>query len=76
MWKGYLTDKLKEYCNQKELEIELVHTSGHATLDDLKAFAGALKPKVLIPIHTFESEKYPKLFKNVKVLEDGEDFEI
>jgi len=76
MWEGYLTEEFKQYCNQKELKIELVHTSGHATLEDLKAFAGALKPKVLIPIHTFEPEKYPDLFNNVRVLNDGEVFEL
>ena len=76
MWKGYLTEEFKEYCNKKELKIELVHTSGHATLEDLKAFAGALKPKVLIPIHTFEPEKYPDLFNNVRLLNDGEVFEL
>ena len=76
MWEGYLTDEFKEYCNQKKLEIEYVHTSGHATLDDLKAFAKALKPKALIPIHTFEPEKYPDLFDNVRILNDSEVFSL
>ena len=76
MWKGYLTEEFNEYCNKKGLSIESVHTSGHATLEDLKAFAGTLKPKVLIPIHTFEPEKYPDLFNNVRVLNDGEVFEL
>ncbi len=76
MWKGYLTEEFKEYCNKKGLNIEPVHTSGHATLEDLKAFAGALKPKVLIPIHTFEPEKYPDLFNNVRLLNDGDVFKL
>jgi len=53
MWEGYLTDKFKEYSAQKGLIIEQLHTSGHADVEDLKAFANALNPGTLIPIHTF-----------------------
>ena len=72
LWEGYLTDKFKTYCRENGLEIEIVHTSGHATLEDLQAFAKALKPKTLIPIHTFEAERFPTLFDNVRLLKDGE----
>lgn len=54
MWNGYLTDEFKEYCAKKGLSIEEVHTSGHATAEDLKTFVDAINPKTLIPIHTFE----------------------
>ena len=74
MWDGYLKPEFEEYCAKKGLIIEKVHTSGHATIDDLKAFSDALKPGVLIPIHTFEAERYPDLFQNVKLLKDGESF--
>ena len=76
MWEGYLTDKFRDYCKDKGIEIKQIHTSGHAILKDLKAFAGALKPKKLIPVHTFEPEQYPSLFKNVRVLNDREAFEL
>ena len=76
MWDGYLKPDFEEYCAKKGLIIEKVHTSGHATIDDLKAFSDALKPGVLIPIHTFEAERYPGLFQNVKLLKDGEVFLI
>jgi len=72
MWGGYLTDKFREYCRGKGIAIRQIHTSGHATLRDLKAFANALKPKTLIPIHTFEPGQYPALFKNVRIMKDGE----
>jgi ribonuclease J len=72
MWEGYLTEKFKDYCKQKGIEIESVHTSGHATIEDLRAFAKALNPKMLVPIHTFASEKYQDLFENVKMLDDKE----
>ncbi|MEI8349870.1 MAG: MBL fold metallo-hydrolase [Candidatus Omnitrophota bacterium] len=76
MWEGYLDDKFRQYCKEQGLTIEQIHTSGHATVEDLKVFAKALNPKTLIPIHTFESKKYPAIFKNVKVLKDGEEFKI
>ena len=72
MWEGYLTDKFRSFCVQKNLTIEHVHTSGHATLEDLKTFANALNPKRLVPIHTFEGKQFPALFQNVKILKDGE----
>ena len=76
MWQGYLTDKFKGYCRDKGLDIEQVHTSGHATVEDLEAFAKAISPKTLIPIHTFEGKHYPEMFENVRILKDGEFFEI
>lgn len=76
MWEGYLTEKFKNFITQKKLSIETVHTSGHATIQDLKAFAEALNPKILIPIHTFESGQYPALFRNVQVLHDREVFDV
>lgn len=81
-WQGYLNKdspdsrKFKAFISKYELDLEHVHTSGHATVDKLKRFAKALNPKTLIPIHTFEKNKYPGLFKNVKVLSDGEELEV
>lgn len=72
MWEGYLTDVFKRYCAQKGISIKQIHTSGHAVVEDLKAFAEAMNPKMLIPIHTFEARKYPSFFKNTRALQDGE----
>ena len=74
MYEKYLTEEFKAKCGRKGIEIEHVHTSGHATVEDLKTFASVLSPKTLIPIHTFEPEKYSVLFKNVRMLNDGEEF--
>lgn len=81
-WQGYLdknspdSKRFKTFVSKYELDLEHVHTSGHATVDKLKRFAIALNPKILVPIHTFKKEKYTNLFNNVKVLNDGEEFEI
>lgn len=76
MWEGYLTDEFRQYCKDNGLVLEEVHTSGHAAIEDLKAFANAIKPNMLIPIHTFEAERYPSLFRHVKLLKDGEELTI
>lgn len=76
MWEGYLTEEFKKWIAEKGMAIEYVHTSGHATLQDLKVFANALKPKTLIPIHTFEPGQYTALFKNVRIMKDGEVLEV
>ena len=71
MWDGYLKEEFVRYCVNKRLIMEMVHTSGHATVEDLKTIAKALKPAILVPIHTFNPELYQGLFKNCKVLKDG-----
>ena len=81
-WQGYLkkdsydSRRFKAFLDKYNLDLEYVHTSGHATLDDLKKFARAMNPKTIIPIHTFYADKYTELFKNVRVLNDGEVFTI
>jgi len=76
MYEKYLTEEFKAKCDRKGIEIEHVHTSGHATVGDLQAFAAALNPRVTIPIHTFFADEYKELFKNAEVLKDGQVFNI
>ncbi|MCX6759786.1 MAG: MBL fold metallo-hydrolase, partial [Candidatus Nealsonbacteria bacterium] len=54
MWDGYLSEGFRAFCKSKVLTLEYIHTSGHANLEDLKTFASAMNPIMLIPIHTFE----------------------
>jgi ribonuclease J len=72
LWEGYLTDKFVDFCAKNNLIIKKVHASGHATPKDLKNFAKALNPRVLIPIHTFYANRYKDLFSRVKILKDNE----
>lgn len=76
MWDGYLSEGFRAFCKDNGLNLEYIHTGGHAKPEDLKAFASAMKPRILIPIHTFEPNSYPNLFKNVKILSDGEVLDI
>jgi len=73
MWHGYLErSDLSQFLKTHDIPITEIHTSGHAYVGQLKRLAGALKPRFIIPIHTFYPEKYPDIFPNVIQLKDGE----
>ena len=72
-WAGYWnTDKfVRPYCEKHGLQRRQIHTSGHASTNDLKQLADAIGPKMIIPIHTFHPGDYVHRFKNVVVAYDG-----
>jgi ribonuclease J len=79
-WEGYLKEgpaaQLKADCAARRIPFEIIHTSGHASVADLKRLAAAVRPKMLIPIHTFEAKRFPELFRNVMLRQDGEWWEV
>jgi ribonuclease J len=48
-----------------------IHTSGHASLADLKRLARAINAKQVVPIHSFEPGRYPEFFDRVEILIDN-----
>ena len=84
-WKGYLDYSSDDYFGAEEIAalkddpqvaFNYAHTSGHATLDDLKSFAQAIKPKTVVPVHTEFGEDYSDHFENVATIEDDSPFEL
>lgn len=82
-WLGYLDGKHSEYFGSDEISacrsdpavnFIYAHTSGHAPLRDLQKLAAALKPRMLVPIHTEDAEGFRKTFDNVMTLKDGSTF--
>jgi ribonuclease J len=82
-WLGYLDgnhadyfgcDRIAAYRKDPEVNFVYAHTSGHAPLQDLQKLAAALKPKMLVPIHTEDAEGFRSNFENVTTLMDGETF--
>ena len=78
MWDGYLSGKNK---NQKLVDLlkgrdwVSLHTSGHATADDLREVGETVNPrKGIIPIHSEAPEKFSELFPAYNVVRpvDGE----
>ena len=72
MWEGYVTDRFSATLKRHKIDYHYIHTSGHAVLGDLQKLAEALKPKSLIPIHTFHAHEYSRYFENVRLVNDGE----
>ena len=76
-WAGYLPSPANQdflaKLKARGADLEVIHTSGHASIMDLKRLAAALAPDVLVPVHTFEGDRYAELFgANVAQRSDGE----
>jgi ribonuclease J len=77
MWHGYLErSNLQDFLESNGIPILEIHTSGHAYVSQLKMMVDALKPRWIIPIHTFHPEKFEELFPNVIQAGDGETMSI
>ncbi len=81
MWEGYLqkayTKNFIDYLQNRQFTFFSLHTSGHADTQTLKKMVEAIKPKKIVPIHTFDGDKYKDIFNEPIVeLKDGEIREI
>lgn len=76
MWEGYLSE-LRPFWDKHNIPIIEVHSSGHAYVEELQQFVKAIKPKHIIPNHTFYPEKYNEYFDgNIKFIKDKETVEL
>jgi ribonuclease J len=84
-WLGYLSnpesnhygaDAMGSYQNDPRVNFVYAHTSGHATVKDLQRFVAALKPKVLVPVHTEDKNGFHNIYSYVQVQNDGMRFDI
>jgi len=76
LWQRYLnnakTQKFILYLKSRGFVMHNIHTSGHANIKTILRAVEALKPKNIVPIHTFEGNEYKNIFKeNVVQLKDG-----
>jgi ribonuclease J len=81
MWEGYLqkgnTQKFVNYLINRNFSTYKIHTSGHADIKTLKKMVEAIKPKNIVPMHTFKKDKYKDIFKEpIRELKDEEIIEI
>ena len=82
-WEGYIkkdtpdAKKFREFIKRNNLNIEYVHTSGHATLEKLKEFAAKVKARQIVPIHTEHPERFKEHFGDTVVCyNDGHCFDV
>lgn len=74
LWSGYLkqdsTRKVRDFfapCQKK-----YIHTSGHASQEDLQRFAKAMNPNILIPVHGETWAEHSNEFQRLTLMQDGE----
>ena len=76
MWKGYLGDedgrRLHEWFSVGGARAVHLHTSGHASPADLRSFAEAMNPVVMVPIHGDAWDANINGFPPIRRLKDGE----
>ena len=80
MWDGYRTKQGSNIPDFLSLAgtWETLHTSGHASADDIKMLIEKTNPEVVVPVHTEAPERLKDLCPGRKVvlLSDGEEFFI
>ena len=80
MWSGYLEQeryrRVLRWLKKNNVPFQTIHTSGHASVADLRRFDAALGPRKLVPVHTFEGDRYRELFDNVVRERDGVWWEV
>ena len=69
MWAGYLNTRKEFYAfsDKYNLNMQEIHSSGHAYKKDLLKFINTLNPKTVIPVHTLSPEIFRKEVRNIKV---------
>jgi len=75
-WEGYLKNasgqKLEADLAARSVPLEIIHTSGHASIADLRRLSQVVNPACLVPIHTFAGDSFAQHFANVVRRLDGE----
>jgi ribonuclease J len=76
MWSGYLAEpsgrRLRALCAAKQIAFVEHHTSGHATIADLRRLTEAFRAKAVVPIHTEGAARFSGLFARTSEHRDGE----
>lgn len=80
MWEGYLKEKsmedLLQFIKCNNMNFQHIHTSGHASIDTLKRVVEVIKPKVIIPIHSFYPDSFNQFGPRVIGLSDCEVYKL
>ncbi len=80
MWKGYMEQpEMKEFLaslEQKGIKIHILHTSGHADVDTIKALIEATKPLLIAPIHTENADWFKENYPTTNVHTETKEIEL
>lgn len=79
-WEGYLEQPdwvaTRAKIQSAGGDVLPLHTSGHIFARDLSKFIREVNPRLVVPIHTREPQAFQGIFEHVRVLSDGETFQV
>ena len=80
MWQGYresdYQQKFGKYLQSIGFKLMALHTSGHATINNIQRLIAKLEPKKIIPIHTMKPDLFVGLSDKVELKDDGVEFRV
>jgi len=80
LWSGYrgsqYQQKFEKYLGKKGFKREMLHTSGHAAITDIKRLINGLDPHKIIPIHTMQPDAFLEYSAKTELKDDGVTFEV
>ncbi|MGH2688701.1 MAG: MBL fold metallo-hydrolase RNA specificity domain-containing protein, partial [Actinomycetota bacterium] len=80
MWDGYLHEpsgrKLQGTLDAAGIPLRQIHTSGHASVADLRRLVAGLAPRRVVPIHSEAGDRFAELFPDVERHADGDWWEV
>jgi ribonuclease J len=75
-WAGYLDEppgmRTTEWLAEQGIPLEIIHASGHASIEDLRRLTDAFANARLVPIHTGHPEQFVDTFGRAEIHADGE----
>jgi ribonuclease J len=75
-WAGYLDEpagiETKSWLAELAIPLTIIHSSGHADVDDLRRVAEAFAEARLVPIHSAYPEQFAAVFGRAELHADGE----
>lgn len=79
-WQGYLEKESNkwfvEWLERTGTPLKPCHTSGHASISDLRRMRNAFPDAIAVPVHLEDQGRFVELFDNVELHDDKEWWEI
>ncbi len=78
MWEGYLRrdPSVERTFDGLGARFRVVHTSGHASADQLRQLVSSLSPRRVVPVHTFSPGAFAGFHHNARPVRDGTPFSV
>ena len=80
LWSGYRDSNYQQNfenaLDQRGFDLRSLHTSGHASINDIKRMINELNPKKIVPIHTLFPKTFLEFSDKTILLDDNIMFEL